>query len=213
VPSSPAAVSPARQGVHGLPSPAERTSLDAGGLMWHPTGVLERVKERCSRHQPVRQERRVRSYSLVRRVPRATSLGEKLAPVDLQHEQNLDDACFGRRGGISLALLVKVAYWSMRPVAWQSPSEMPSFWSNLYELTTPFDKYPPDRVTCSPTECASVLVGGLLLAVDTTWQPGSSGRAVIGRASLFVFVAQCTVLCAGPAPAYAGRPLLIPTSR
>jgi hypothetical protein len=87
---------------------------------------------------------------------------------------------------------VKVAYWLSRPVAWPDVDSMPPRWREIYELTTPFDKLPP-----GPTYLlfyggiASVLVGGLILAIERGWWARLlASVAVVGRASLLVFLLQ-----------------------
>ena len=124
----------------------------------------------------------------------ATPLGELIArrPADGALQR------LGRRMivaglvAIVVGLVVKMAYYLARPVAWASPADMPPFWRDVYEMTTPFDKYPPGPTyLLAYGGLALMLVGGVLLASLRGWAPRAlQAAAVVGRASLFVFIAQ-----------------------
>ena len=93
---------------------------------------------------------------------------------------------------VILAALIKASYYAVRPRGFNSYKAMPPFWRDVYEMTTPFDKYPP-----GPTYL--LFFGGLaLMVIGSTFWASARGRmprlleaaAVVGRASLFVFVVQ-----------------------
>jgi uncharacterized membrane protein len=90
------------------------------------------------------------------------------------------------------ALGIKAVYWLARPVAWTTAAAMPPLWRDIYELTSPFGKYPPGPAyLLAYGGMGLILIGGTMLAS----QRGRAARtlqaaAVVGRASLFVFIAQ-----------------------
>jgi hypothetical protein len=124
----------------------------------------------------------------------ATPLGEYLA----DRQTSTARLSLGRRllsiGPVAIlcAVAIKGAYLLVRPVAWPSVESMPVRWHYIYEVTTPFDKYPPGPTyLLAYGGVAAVLLGGLVLAVERGWWPRLVGSfAVVGRASLFVFLLQ-----------------------
>jgi uncharacterized membrane protein len=93
---------------------------------------------------------------------------------------------------IAGAVAVKGLYLLARPMVWSSYEAMPPIWRDLYDLTTPFDKYPP-----GPTYflayggLALILIGTIVVASERGWMPRVlEWAAVAGRASLFLFVMQ-----------------------
>jgi len=101
-------------------------------------------------------------------------------------------------GGASIAIgfALKLGYYALRPAgaatAWRSVADIPPGWSLIYELTTPFDKYPPGPgYLLVYGGIGAVLVAGCFLAEDNPLlRPLFRFIAVMGRASLVVFVVQ-----------------------
>lgn len=93
---------------------------------------------------------------------------------------------------IVAALAVKGVYLICRPTMWSSYEAMPPVWRDLYDLTTPFDKYPPGPTyLLAYGGLALVLVGVVIVLSERRLVSRLiEAAAVVGRASLFIFVLQ-----------------------
>jgi uncharacterized membrane protein len=90
---------------------------------------------------------------------------------------------------------LKMAYRALRPNdwhLWKQTTDMPPVWLALYSLTSPFNKYPPGPgYLLFFGGIGGALIAGCLTAEERGWlKKLSAWNAVIGRASLVVFVAQ-----------------------
>lgn len=90
------------------------------------------------------------------------------------------------------AMAVKGVYLLARPTMWANYDAMPPMWRDLYDLTTPFDKYPPGPTyLLAYGGLALMLIGLVVVASERSWAPRLlESAAVVGRASLLVFVLQ-----------------------
>lgn len=189
-----------------VPRTSARTRLAIAGVLyvvgwtivlnWHPSGnLMGRSKGILIGDEELSSERADFPVVLWFAVYLlGTTLGTRLAA---QRTSAAREA-LGRRllwvgpAAIAVAFVVKGAYWLVRPVAWPDGESMPVRWREAYDLTTPFFKFPPGPTyLLAYGGIALVLLGGLLVAVERGWWTRLAGAfAVVGRASLFVFLAQ-----------------------
>lgn len=75
---------------------------------------------------------------------------------------------------------------------WSSYEDMPPVWRDLYDLTTPFDKYPPGPTyLLAYGGLALILVGAVIVLSERRLVNRLiKAAAVVGRASLFIFALQ-----------------------